>query len=648
MTQNLKIAAKRTKKFLELLRKFKGVESAWGDSFNLHYNISFKLVGESFIRGLRLKAMTSFKNNSYIVYDINKYPENTLIVCTDDDFQYGIAYVYKKNYHNVAHGSFTPGHSKIDGVFNKLYLPWLKFLPHLEKILTKATIITTKIYFKGVKPSNLQLCQSLIQFKQMCCYYYDTIVKKDEDSFSESQLIIDDLKVRFINTPKPIDVDQGYFFNLAAKPGVPYKQGENSLYVFSIGTDITEFLVLSEKILIHYGIIKTDKQNGVAALKGYHYTYKNLGNFTKNKDLWFSADNGYMGSKQFITLSDYCEAIEDDFLFREKKKIPIPQDNTSLETGHNAEMYIIRVLNTFNSVKKAWKDTNNSKFDVYFKLKGEKNIRGLQVKAIISNGKTGYRMKEINKYQNGMLIVGIHTELNFGVAFLFDEKYNVPDASLSLRKNSKGVFSQLIRHGLNFNAYLEQMLPQAISISKELYLSLIPPLVQLERLSIRRFKKMCKQRGWSFKRNEDNASVTDVYVNGLKIQMKYVSRIGEKSYSYKANLCRSYNTQPYKKGDNDLYIIEIGERHGEFCCIPEKVLIAKGCISDDEYMPDHLSIQVFPVDYVKNKRESLINQKYINYYRGNWTSDPKFWFNTESGHMGKEKVKSLEEFISLF
>ena len=646
---NKDIASKKIKIFLTILRTFDNVEITWSDTFNSHYNIYFKLVDEPFIRGLQLKLLADFKNG-YQISRLNKHPENTLITCIDVDCLYGMVFVYKSALHNKTTSYFTPGSRSSNTVFNKLGLPWAVFIPQLKEMLINATIITFETYFKYVDTYFLPLCKSLLQFKQMCCNHHDTLVQKDDDATSDSRLIINGLKVQFFYTSKVIDDEKSHKFTMNHKNRSPYKQGENSLYVFSMENDPLEFLVLPEKILIYHGLIKTDTQKGVIGLQVFHYDYANKGNFTKNKDFWFSADKGYLGNKQFDTINDYCRVIEEDTSLTEKKRvlIPVSQENTNLETGHHAEMYIVDLLNTFDFVESAWKDTNNSKCDVYFLLKGEDTKRGLQVKAITSHSEYGYGMQKINIYPNGMLMVGIHTELNFGVVYNFEEKYNVSSAFMSLNKKSTTIFSELIRHGSNFNTYLEQMISQALIVTDELYLNFIAPSVQLELASHNRFEILCGKAGWSYKRNEDNASVTDVFVNGLKIQMKYVSNHGKGYGSYRAHINRSHNFQPYKKDDNDLYIIEIGERHGEFICIPEKVMIEKGCIAIDEYMPDHQSIQVFPVDYVKNKRESMVNQKYINMIRGNWTTDPIYWFSTESGHMGEEKVKTLEELISLF
>lgn len=50
--------------------------------------------------------------------------------------------------------------------------------------------------------------------------------------------------------------------------------------------------------------------------------------------------------------------------------------------GHDTEQTVMDILKTFNNVKKVWKDTSNSKFDLYYVLE-DGETRGLQVKSLL-------------------------------------------------------------------------------------------------------------------------------------------------------------------------------------------------------------------------------------------------------------------------
>lgn len=284
--------------------------------------------------------------------------------------------------------------------------------------------------------------------------------------------------------------------------------------------------------------------------------------------------------------------------------------NKNLNTSFTAENYIITLLKTFNSVENVEKDLCNSKFDIYYTLKNENVRRGLQVKAITNNlpHLNDYKMNLVNKYQIGMLIVGINMELLFGVAYLFSEQYNMKTATMTLSGSKGGTFSKLIKLKHDFNEHLESMLSKGIIVTDEVFIASIPPKVMLEYKSIERFKLLCDVMKWKMIRQQDNASVIDLYLNNFKVQMKFASNpnnIKKGNYFYTAGN-RSYNRQNYKQGDNDFYVVEIGEKLGEFIIVPEQKLIEIGYIATD-VQAGMGSFHVFAYDYIEKKKATMIH-----------------------------------------
>ena len=72
---------------------------------------------------------------------------------------------------------------------------------------------------------------------------------------------------------------------------------------------------------------------------------------------------------------------------------------TSNSIGYTTEKSVMELLNSFEIISKVWKDLNNSKFDIYYTLKNENIIRGLQVKTIGKiKSRNGYQMNHLDRY----------------------------------------------------------------------------------------------------------------------------------------------------------------------------------------------------------------------------------------------------------
>src|SRR5579862_7258525 len=81
----------------------------------------------------------------------------------------------------------------------------------------------------------------------------------------------------------------------------------------------------------------------------------------------------------------------------------------SHETGNLNEEIVLGLLSNFDNVEKVWKDNYNSKFDLYYVLKNEDVIKGLQVKTLTrSMDSNSFIMSGMDKYSDGMLIVGVN------------------------------------------------------------------------------------------------------------------------------------------------------------------------------------------------------------------------------------------------
>lgn len=314
----------------------------------------------------------------------------------------------------------------------------------------------------------------------------------------------------------------------------------------------------------------------------------------------------------------------------------------SLVTAHKTEQNVITLLKGFHSITSVWKDRYNSKFDIFYILKNETVTRGLQVKSITPLSPSKPRQFVIgglDKYEDGMLMVALNYQ-RFGLVYTNSRDYSVKKVTISLRKPARTIFNKLILEWGDFLKVLEESLSKGIVVTPKLYEMSLGDAHLKEYYSVQRFTTFCQKHGLNIEVVDETTSVTDLVINGFKVQMKYCtqaspSRIKAGRYAYEINLHRSGQLK-YKKGDNDFYVIELGANPGYFLWLPEYLLIKKGFICEtgvDEKRTN--SLCVYPHDYVEKRKE--ISPKNKNRVKGGWSCDPKLWISTEHGCMSSHE-----------
>lgn len=306
--------------------------------------------------------------------------------------------------------------------------------------------------------------------------------------------------------------------------------------------------------------------------------------------------------------------------------------------GDLSEERVLCILKTFISVSEARRDRYNSKFDIYYELKGEDFTRGLQVKTIIQPYSDTYQLGGLYKYEVGMLIVGINYP-NFGILHIVDEldKDNVT-SYLSLTRREKTKLEKEILMWSDFLVELEKSLTQGIIVTPEIFKKSVSPMFYREYESIERFKIFCVNHGLKLEEVYNVSSPTDLIVNGFKVQMKYRSQSknyaveGIKHYSF---AFRRTGKVKYIRGDNDFYVLELGNYHGDFLWIPDYLLVEKGYISKGPLEKEEKSLCIFPYDYVEKRRENVTTtQKNRHQIKGNWSCNRRYWISTTRGCLG--------------
>jgi hypothetical protein len=302
-------------------------------------------------------------------------------------------------------------------------------------------------------------------------------------------------------------------------------------------------------------------------------------------------------------------------------------------TGNVAEQHVIELLSNIPIVTKVWKDVANSKFDIYYMLQNETCTRGLQVKAITIKRKTGnrtdYKMGARKNYPIGLLVVGLNKEEGIGLAFLYEKIHEGSAASMTKGAKLGGTFSKLLCEWDIFRERLIQLLPLSIIVTDAVFESSITPNMQASVESLKRFSFFCKKNGFTCTEVQDTSSKTDLIFEGAKAQLKYcANEVDARNHCYRVKLCTGKEKVPYAKGDNNIYIIEIGAHHGVFIFLQEDLLIEKGFIRTDT-QPGKIGLDIFPYDYVEKAK--LKSRDNASRCKGNWTCDKILWLSTENG-----------------
>jgi hypothetical protein len=327
------------------------------------------------------------------------------------------------------------------------------------------------------------------------------------------------------------------------------------------------------------------------------------------------------------------------------KQLQLSEVQSPIHISHQVstsnEQIVFDLLSEMDNVENVEKDHSNSKFDIYYTLKGENVKRGLQVKSMCLIRSETFVMADMNKYPSGMLIVCLNYQYQIGLAYLYSSKYNNMEKIYVMLKKSPrtkfGEFNKMLMYWEDFVVHLKQMLSKGIIVTPEIFKNSMSSSNFLEYESIARFSLFCEKYGWDLKINDDNFSPTDLFVNNYKVQMKYVSGRTNPTHGhqqYQISLNRNFNsktnkTQPYKKGDNDFYIIELGGYHGEYLIIPEEILIKYGFISS-ENTNGKFVLGVYHYDYVDKKLPTTLDI-HKSKVKGNWTCDKQYWVSTDKG-----------------
>jgi len=256
----------------------------------------------------------------------------------------------------------------------------------------------------------------------------------------------------------------------------------------------------------------------------------------------------------------------------------------AVKVGDSTELW---VLNKLKSIKHISEVTNTgytgSKYDILFKLPGDNEFRGIQVKTLVKQNRKPDSYKftiQRPNYTSNTLFIGVNKDrTRFILAFFKDFKNKDPYFNFS---NSKSDNRSLMYTSYSeFITKLGTMLRMTGFCDKNCY----SEHQQRENDSLTRLSDICNQHSLEFERVEENGSIIDCKINDFNIQHK-TSNYKSSSVSYTLAIAKRNGNRdhsPYSHDDGiDFFVFEIIDHKHHFYIVPIEVLIEKGYIHTND------------------------------------------------------------------
>jgi hypothetical protein len=202
-----------------------------------------------------------------------------------------------------------------------------------------------------------------------------------------------------------------------------------------------------------------------------------------------------------------------------------------------------------------------------------------------------------------MLIVFTNpARTRFGAIFAKNVKTNTVSLTFNYErsKHKDSLFTNLDE----FKCKLKESIPLSTSENT------MSSTSQKEDKMMQRLEIFCNKNNLKFERNINSHSTVDCYINGYKVQTKFVStndstqKVSNQKFSVRMGDINV--TTNYEKGDFDFFVIEFGgtclepeKYENNFCIISSSVLLEKGILKDKN-SEGKTALSICSPDYVKN------------------------------------------------
>jgi hypothetical protein len=254
------------------------------------------------------------------------------------------------------------------------------------------------------------------------------------------------------------------------------------------------------------------------------------------------------------------------------------------DRGSDIEEYILNILKSFDSVVETkWIAGINSTFDILYKLKGETEFRGLQIKKLsLSTYQDNYNITQGKLSFDDLLYVCVNDEKTRFV-LIYGKYVGKRGLTFSFYSKKTKYDDNMYR---DYNVFLEALkteIKNSMFVTKKIFKTQLTSEQLLEYESIERFKKICDKHKLPIERCSKAQKKYDITVNNKFIQCKCSTSVSYDQIRFKIHKSNGKNNHiPYDGSDEiDFVMLESGLDKNNFYIIPKHILVEKNYFSSE-------------------------------------------------------------------
>jgi len=288
----------------------------------------------------------------------------------------------------------------------------------------------------------------------------------------------------------------------------------------------------------------------------------------------------------------YCQAHKDgtDPNSESRKAELIAKRKAStkdnFKTGDASEQWVAEKLRSIKSITDVdIVGFTGSKYDIEFKLIGEEDVRGIQVRTLSKHCRAedgdSYKLVINNtNYTDKVLFIGVNKERNrFAVIYYGDILEHV--RSFNFKNDKSPYVNNMFTDCNEFMKKLENMLKKTAICDSDCR----PKKIQGEYESLSRLKIKCQENRLTYSRVTESASKIDCIINDYAIQHKSSQTLSGNYYQFaitKANGAKKTKI-PYSTNDGiEFFVFEIVNFKNNFYIVPIDIMISMGYIKTNK------------------------------------------------------------------
>lgn len=279
------------------------------------------------------------------------------------------------------------------------------------------------------------------------------------------------------------------------------------------------------------------------------------------------------------------------------------------DRGSDIEEYVLNILKSFDFVTETkWIAGINSTFDILYKLKGEDEFRGLQIKKLsLSTYVDNYNITQGKISFDDLLYVCTNEEKTRFV-IIYGKFVGKRGLTFSFYSKKTKYDNNMYRDYDLFLEALKNEIKNSMYVTEKIFKEQLTSCQLVEYESVDRFKKVCDKKKLKLEKCSKAQKQYDITVNNKFIQCKYTTRSSHNQIRFHLYKCNGKNDEtPYNENDEiDFVMLESGYDKGNFYIIPKSRLVALGYFTSGEIM---------------GKKEISVINKSLKLNKQHWTDE---------------------------